>query len=118
MPKRESARERILKWFSQYPWYEHHRCCDQRYKFEDDAWTAEELEELEETLLNPDSAATTLDIPLYLQDTEVGAVTLQLRPLFCAVSESVRYRRRAADDPDRILTKREQIGRASCRERV
>lgn len=84
------SREQILKWFSNFPWHEHHRCCDQEYGFEERRWSAEELADLRHLLFDEPAEEAgdpeVCEVPLYLFGEEVGTIRLDPKRLFAAVS--------------------------------
>jgi hypothetical protein len=93
-------------WSDNYPWYEHHRCCDQLYAKDEDEWTPEELADLKTELLGPTGESDLpWDVPLSLYGHEVGSIRIDLKRVFDGVVEELRYSRTAADgDPHRRLT--------------
>jgi hypothetical protein len=81
-------------WSDNYPWYEHHRCCDQQYARDRDEWSPEELDELRSELLETDGGPIYWDVPLWLHGTEAGCMRIDLRRV---LDPSHRSRRRLSD---------------------
>ena len=79
---------------AKYPWYEQHRCCDQKYDLEDDVWTAEELEEWRDGLRDKQPLRWTVD--LYFHNKKVGRLNVDPLKLFDAFAQDVRQHRHFA----------------------
>lgn len=89
---RPKLRQLQAEFVARYPWYEQHRCCDQKYDLHEDSWTAEELAELKTRLHNRD-VPFIWEIPLRFHYKEVGSISIDSRKLFDAIQEIIREER-------------------------
>lgn len=106
MAKRPNPRQQAMEWFDRYYWFEHYRCCDQKYEIADDAWSKQDLDELKESLLDR-TGDLSWDVHLYLEHKQVGTLRVDLGAMFDAVSGELRYQRTPSDGTDRRLTESE-----------
>jgi hypothetical protein len=86
MSNAKVSREQILNWFSNFPWHEHHRCCDQQYGFEEGRWSEEELEDLRLSLTDDaEDDGEPWEVPLYFGTDEVGSIRIDPKRLFASL---------------------------------